>query len=348
MNPTEALAYVYGKPSHRGSIKTTPEDFIVQEILSFEPSGSGEHAFVQIEKWGENTDFIARQLARFTDTKTRDIGFAGLKDRHGLTTQWFSVQLPGQGDPDWSAFSGEQYRVLSHTRNDRKLRRGALRGNHFRLKIRDLEGTTDTLEPRLQAIAKTGVPNYFGPQRFGRDGRNVEEALLMLQNPNTRVSPHVRGILLSSMRSELFNQLLSKRVLSGLWDQGISGDLFMFPDSKSHFEADPLSDEIRERLARHEIHPSGPLIGSKPSTAKDQAAALENEIFNTWPEIHEGLVKSDLETLRRPLRLVPEQLSYGFEDSSTLLLEFSLPAGSYATTILRELLLFASDGLPEV
>jgi len=348
VDPTADLRYVHGKPTVRGTIKTTPEDFIVEEILSFEPSGSGEHAFVQVEKWGENTDFIARQLARFTGTKSRDTGFAGLKDRHGRTRQWFSVQLPGQEDPDWSQWQGENFRVLSHTRNDRKLRRGAIKENRFTLTLRDLDQPAESLMERVEAIAAAGVPNYFGPQRFGRDGDNVERALDLIRNPSTRINPNLRGIFLSAARSEIFNQILSERVLEGIWNQSVAGDVYMFPDSKSHFEADAEDPDIKERIQRKTIHPSGPLVGEKPSVATEKAAEIEHRVLCRYSELHEGLKAERLESLRRPFRLVPDQLSAETWEDGALRLYFNLPAGTYATTVLRELITFEASQQPEV
>lgn len=348
MDPTASLHYAHGQPTVHGAIKTTPADFVVEEILSFEPSGAGEHAFVHIEKWGENTDFVARQLARFTGTKARDIGYAGLKDRHGLTRQWFSVQLPGQEDPDWSCWQGDQFRVLEHTRNDRKLRRGAIKENRFTLTIRELNEPAVALLERVKAISATGVPNYFGPQRFGRDGGNVERALDLIRNPSARISPHLRGIFFSAARSEIFNQILSERVLDGTWNQAIPGDVYMFPDSKSHFEADASDQDIQERIRRMVIHPSGPLIGEKPSVAKAAAAEIESRTLLRFAEIHEGLKTERLESLRRPFRLFPEQLSAEPLDDGSLRIQFNLPTGAYATTVLRELILFESSQHPEI
>ncbi len=348
MDPTAQLHYVHGRPTVRGSIKTTPEDFVVEEVLSFEPTGTGEHAFVYVEKWGENTDYVARQLARFTGTKARDIGFAGLKDRHGRTRQWFSVQLPGKEDPHWQEWQGEQFKVLAHTRNDRKLRRGAIKENRFSVTIQDLDQPAETLLPRIEAIAATGVPNYFGPQRFGRDGDNVERALDLFRNTSTRINPNLRGIYLSAARSEIFNHILSERVFDGVWNLGIAGDVYMFSDSKSHFEADFDAQDIKDRIDLMVIHPSGPLIGDKPSVATLKAAEIETRILTRFSEIHEGLKAERIESLRRPFRLVPEQLIADILDNGSLQLQFNIPAGTYATTLLRELVVFDSSLHPEV
>lgn len=348
MDPTAQLAYVHGKPTVKGAIKTTPDDFIVQEILSFEPSGSGEHAFVYVEKWGENTDFIARQLARFTQTKSRDIGFAGLKDRHGRTSQWFSIHLPGREDPDWNEFQGEQFKALTSTRNDRKLRRGAIKVNQFTLTLRDLDQTASSLLSRLAAIQQKGVPNYFGPQRFGRDGNNVEQALELIRNPARRINPNLRGILLSAARSEIFNQILSERVRLGNWDQSIPGDVYMFCDSKSHFEADADAEDIKERIQQKIIHPSGPLVGENPSGARAEAAEIENRILGNFIELREGLRAEKLDSLRRPYRLIPGCLTSTIPDDRSLTIQFTLPAGAYATTVLRELIAFEASQQPEI
>lgn len=348
MNPTEDLPFAHGTPQLRGSIKLVPEDFIVDEILSFIPSGHGEHALVRIEKWGETTDFITRELQRFTGVRARDIGFAGIKDRHGRTIQWFSIPLPGKPDPDWGQFKGEGYRVIESTRNDRKLRRGALSGNRFQLTLREVQGNWSELENKLETISEHGVPNYFGPQRFGRDGQNVERALNLIRNPDTRISPHLRGLYLSAARSLIFNHILARRVSDQSWNQAISGDVFMFQDSKSFFSADACDPVTLERVRLKEIHPSGPLVGKLPSSAVDDALEHENHVIDTFPELHDGLVRLELESMRRPYRLWPALMSWKHETEDRLHLEFQLPAGSYATTVLREIISFNLNDTIEV
>jgi len=199
---------------------------MVQEILSFQPEGSGEHAFLQIQKQGENTEYVARLLARFAGVRQRDIGYAGLKDRHGRTTQWFSVWLPGKEDPDWSQLETPSIQVLQAVRHARKLKRGVLSGNRFQLLIRDWAGDKSRLEMQLQCIKKSGFPNYFGSQRFGHQGQNVNKALALLQG--AKVKRELRSIYLSAVRSYLFNQILSQRIIANNWNQAIAGDVFIF------------------------------------------------------------------------------------------------------------------------
>ena len=202
--------YVYGQPSGQGKIRSVPEDFIVKENLAFEPSGAGEHAFLQIEKTGENTDYVARQLARFANVRQRDVSFAGLKDRHAVTTQWFSVWLPGKADPDWTQFETDSMKVLQSVRHARKLKRGVLSGNSFKLIIRDWQGDQDKTIRQLEAIKANGIANYYGAQRFGNEGQNVNKALAMFQG--AKVGREQRSLYLSAARSYLFNQILAYRV----------------------------------------------------------------------------------------------------------------------------------------
>lgn len=333
------LPYALGTPLSTATLKESPEDFVVTEVLGFEPSGSGEHVFLWVEKRGENTEYVARQIARVAGVKSRDVSYAGLKDRHARTLQWFSVQLPGKADPDWSALQSATIQVLKTIRNDRKLRRGSAKGNCFELTLRHLNGSTEALIERLEAIKAQGVPNYFGQQRFGREGDNVEKALAFFKDPNARIDPHLRGLYLSAARSELFNQILAKRVCLENWNLGIDGDVFMFPDSKSFFGPEPMTAELSERLNSHRIHPSAVLWGETPSTAQGSALAIEEEATAPLQELCEGLKAARLETARRPLRLTPMDLTWSFEDPEVLKLFFTLPAGAYATTLVRELVM---------
>ena len=336
-DPTADLPHALGGPCGRGIIKLSPDDFIVDEILGFEPSGEGEHVFLRIEKRGENTEYLARQIARFARTPVRNVSYAGLKDRHGRTIQWFSVQLPGQVGPDWSGFETDSVRVLEMTRNQRKLRRGAAVGNRFELTLRQLDGAPDRLETRLNDIAQAGVPNYFGPQRFGRDGQNLDAAKALFRGDSPQPNPHQRGLYLSSARSEIFNRILAERVTQGNWNAALDGDVFMFSGSQSFFNAEALDEDIQRRVKEQEIHPSGVLWGKQPSTATGAALAIENRIAASLSDLAEGLASANLETSRRPLRLCPDTLTWEFTIPDTLKLSFVLPSGAYATTVLREL-----------
>ncbi len=338
-DPTADLPYALGGPAGSGAIKLSPDDFIVEEILGFEPSGDGEHVFLLIEKQGDNTDYVARQLGRFAKVSARNISYAGLKDRHGRTRQWFSIQLPGQTGPDWREMETDSLRVLTITRNARKLRRGAASGNRFQLTLRDLNVQPEVLEARLQAIRQRGVPNYFGPQRFGHEGQNLDQARALFADPERRIDPHKRGLYLSAARSEIFNRILAERVRQDNWDQPIAGDVFMFPDSKSFFKPAELDDDIHARVAAKTIHPSGVLWGTTASTASDAALAIEQAIAGHTADLAAGLAAAGLETTRRPLRLYPESLGWQSPEPDCLQLDFCLPAGAYATTVIRELIL---------
>jgi tRNA pseudouridine13 synthase len=336
-DPTAALPYALGGPAGNGSIKLTPEDFVVEEMLGFVPSGEGEHVFLRIEKRRENTDYLARRLARFARVPVRNVSYAGLKDRHGRTIQWFSVQLPGQTGPDWTGFESDTVQVLEVSRNARKLRKGTARGNRFELTVRNLSAPREPLAERLGAIAAHGAPNYFGPQRFGHDGQNLDRARKLFADDARQVDSHQRGLYLSAARSALFNQILAERVSGNTWNIAIPGDVFMFPDSRSFFMPDALTDELRQRLNAREIHPSGVLWGATPSTAQGSALAIENRVAGQLADLAQGLAAAGLETSRRPYRVCPEAMRWDFPEPATLTLSFTLPAGAYATAVLREL-----------
>ena len=329
--------YVYGSPSGQGIIRHHPADFQVTEQLSFEPSGDGEHVFLQIQKTGENTDYVARQLARIAGVRQRDIGYAGIKDRHAVTTQWFSVWLPGlKPDPDWSALTSEQLTILHTIRHARKLKRGVLAANHFKLRIRQWQGDRDTTLQQLERIKTQGIPNYYGEQRFGHGGQNVSKALAMFQGRKT--SRDLRSLYLSAARAYLFNHLLAQRVEARNWNQAVSGEVLSFDLSHSRFHAQQIDASILARVAAYEIHPTGLLWGKGSSETTDAAFALEQAIIATYPELAQGLLDFGVALDRRALRVNVQQLCWQFTDAQTLVLDFSLPAGCYATAVLRELI----------
>ncbi|HET6434509.1 MAG TPA: tRNA pseudouridine(13) synthase TruD, partial [Xanthomonadaceae bacterium] len=202
---TPLLPRAHGEPVLRAVVRSTPEDFRVEELDGFAASGSGEHLLLTIEKRGMNTVFAAQRIARWAGVPEAAIGYAGLKDRHAVTTQRFSVHLPGRDPPPLEALEGEGLRVLDATRHARKLPRGALAGNRFGLLLREVEGEPAAIDARLRAIGARGVPNYFGEQRFGHGAGNVGKALAMFGG--RRVRRDQRAILLSAARSELFNRV---------------------------------------------------------------------------------------------------------------------------------------------
>lgn len=327
--------HAYGGPSASGVIKTSPEDFVVEEILGFEPEGSGEHVFLFIEKIGENTEYIARLLARHAEVRQRDIGYAGLKDRHAVTRQWFSVWLPGKAAPDWLALQSEQLKILRSCRHPRKLKRGVLDGNRFEISVRNWHGECQQTERQLQQIQQQGYPNYFGEQRFGHQGQNLDRCLEMFQG--RRVKPEQRSLYLSAARSYVFNLILAQRVEAGNWNQGLPGDVFKLDGNNSQFHTQIIDELLQQRLTSGDIHPTAALYGKGSSPVSAEALQLEQLVLQANPQWCEGLLKAGLEQDRRAMRVKPQHLSWRFSDDDVLRLSFELPAGSYATGLLREI-----------
>jgi len=264
-----------------------------------------------------------------------DVGYAGLKDRHAVTRQWFSIQLPKSDTGQADRWGDEQWRVLRVTKARRKIRRGGLRGNRFTITVRGLRGDLAALEDRLGRIADRGVPNYFGEQRFGRD--NMARAEAMVSGELRVRDRHLRGIYLSSLRSALFNAVLARRVTNNSWDQALSGEALNLDGSRSFFVADDIDDEIRRRLAAGDIHPTGPLWGRGEPPSRDGAGDLELQIVTTCPESwRQACVAAGMSQERRPLRTVAADMRWRWLASDVLQLDFRLVAGAYATTLLRE------------
>ena len=334
--PAGELPRAFGSAPLQARLRSVDDDFRVEEILGYDADGSGEHAWLWVEKRGANTDWVARELAKFAGVPPLAVGYAGLKDRHAVTRQTFSVQLPGKADPDWSTLTAEGVRVLAATRHTRKLKRGGLRGNRFVLVLRDVRGDADEAQSRLAQIAARGVPNYFGEQRFGRDGDNVAQARAMFAG--RRADRHRRSLLLSAARAQIFNDVLAERVEQGVWDAALGGEIWSLAGSHSWFGPEPFTPELAARLARFDIHPSGPLWGEGEPPSQAEAGALEREIAARQDELVRGLVAARMSQERRPLRLLPRDLSWRWLDATTLELAFELPAGSYATVVVRELL----------
>lgn len=327
----------YGAPVLHACIRSTVEDFFVEELPGFEASGAGEHLLLSIEKRGMNTAFAAKTIAQWAGVDESAIGYAGLKDRHAVTRQRFSVWLPRKVAPDVSALHSEDLRVLDSAWHARKLPRGALAGNRFVLVLRDLAGEHAEIEARLAMLAARGVPNYFGEQRFGRKGDNVQQAVAMFAG--RRVKREERTLLLSAARSELFNRVLATRVEAGNWDAALDGEVWLLDGSRSVFGPEPFSPELQARLQAFDIHPSGPLWGEgvlrSTGAARDiELAALAGD---TAGRLCRGLEKAGLKQERRALRLRPSGLAWEWRADGALTLCFALPPGCYATTVLREL-----------
>ncbi len=329
------LPWAYGVPPLKALLRSTPEDFVVEEILGYDAEGTGEHALLWVEKRGANTDWVARELAKFAGVSQVAVGYAGMKDRHAVTRQTFSVQLAGKPDPDWSTFPHAEVKVLAATRHSRKLKRGALRGNRFVLVLRDVHGDREAVQQVLAQIAARGVPNYYGEQRFGREGSNVAQARAMFAG--RRVERDKRSFLLSAARSQIFNSVLAVRVERAVWDTPLDGEIWSLAGSRSWFGPEPFSEVLAERLARADIHPSGPLWGQGEPPTQGVAGALEREIAVAHSDLVAGLTSARMDQERRPLRLMPKDLKWHWLDDAALELSFELPAGAYATVVVREL-----------
>lgn len=318
-----------------GTIRQHPADFKVDEIPAFEPEGSGEHVFLLIEKTGENTDWVAGQLAKIAGVPRKDVSYAGLKDRHAITTQWFSIQLPGKDAPNWQQHLPETVKIIEQSRHQRKLRRGTLKGNRFSIIVRDLEGDLASIEAICQQIKVNGVPNYYGEQRFGHDNANINSATKWFNGEFKPKSRNKRSIYLSAARSWIFNQILSERVQNQMWNKKIPGDVFILDGSQSCFKDDG-DENLNSRVESFDIHPSGALWGKGDLMSADAVNVLEQGIAQRNQQLTSGLIKHGLKQERRSLRLPVNDFSYEF-DKDGLTLSFILSPGTYATSVLREI-----------
>ncbi len=329
--------YANSEPTLSGVIRSHFSDFKVDEKFAFDATGEGEHALLHIKKQDTNTDWLSRQISDLAGVRKVDVSYAGLKDRHAITTQWFSVWLPGKPDPDWSKLNSENVEILKTIRHNRKLRRGSLRGNQFTLIVRDVEGDASDLTQRMDVVQKDGVPNYFGDQRFGIDGKNLEKAEIMFGGKRVK-DRFKRSIYLSSARSAMFNDVLSQRVKMNKWANGIAGDVMLLDNSHSYFLAEEIDDKIILRLKEHDIHPSGPLWGRGDLLSKGTVAEIENKLPDKFELFDRGLKNARLDQERRSLRLSVNDLNWNYDiDNKLLELSFFLPAGGYATSVLREI-----------
>src|SRR5690606_3044353 len=333
----EGLPRAHGAAVLSAAIRTVPEDFFVEEIDAFAASGEGEHLLLSVEKRGMNTAYAAKLLAQWAGVGEMAVGYAGLKDRHAVTRQRFSVHLPRRQAPAPGALEAEGLRVLGHAWHARKLPRGALAGNRFRLVLRAVAGDRAAIEARLRDITATGVPNYFGEQRFGRDGANLDNAIAMFAG--RRVARAQRTHLLSAARSELFNRVLAARVRDGSWNRGLEGEVWLLDGSRSVFGPEPWSQALAERLARFDIHPGAPLWGRGELRSTGAARQVEEAALADGQALalRAGLESAGLRQERRATRLRPAGLAWEWPGDDVLLLAFELPPGAYATTVLAAL-----------
>ena len=346
------LPRAYGEAVLVAKFRATPEDFLVEEMPAFEPAGQGEHLLLSVEKRGMNTAFAAKRIAAWAAIAEMGVGYAGMKDRHAVTRQRFSVHLPKRVSPDLAALQSDDLRIIESHWHNRKLPRGALAGNRFVIVLRDVQGDRAAIEARLVNIRDHGLPNYFGEQRFGRDGDNVEAARRMFQDANParqpaahgagfskkpRVKREQRSIYLSAARSELFNAVLAARVDAGNWSTGIDGEVWMLDGSHSVFGPEPLSVELQERAMRQDIHPTGAMWGVGELRSRAEARAIEEAALSEYADLCAGLAAAQLKQERRALRVKVAQLAWDWPEEAALRLHFQLAPGAYATGLLAEL-----------
>jgi tRNA pseudouridine13 synthase len=328
-------ARAWGAPVAEARLKTQPADFKVVEQLGYELDGVGEHLWLWLEKTGHNTEWVVNALAKHWQLPPKAFGYAGKKDRQAVTQQWISVHLPGRADPDWSSLPWEGVRVVTAKRHGRKLQTGGLAGNRFELCLRDCQGDRTEIEQRLCRLAEEGVPNYFGPQRFGKAGQNLAAATAWLKQPRNRLPRHLRGLYLSALRSALFNDVLSQRVQHGTWQQALPGDVLM-TQTGGCFVAEALDEALCQRVADGALSPTGLLSGRGALMTQGQPRDWEQSVIAAHPLWQNGLEKAGMKQARRALRLFASEMAWQWADETTLKLTFALPAGSYATTLLRE------------
>jgi tRNA pseudouridine13 synthase len=322
-------------PLLAAAIRTCPEDFVVREVLGFELTGAGEHIWLRVRKREFTTDYLAGLLAAIAGIRRGEVGYAGLKDKFAVTEQWFSLQAP-KGEPDWSALPAG-VEVLEATRHNRKLRTGALKGNEFELVLRHCRGDREALAQRVAEIARDGFPNYFGEQRFGHGGANLAHAEAMFMRRERVKDRYRRGIYISAARSAIFNAVLDARVADGSWCHAIPGDVMQLDGSSSWFVIDEPDEEIVRRCREGDIHPTGPLWGDGDPPVHNGTLQLEKDIAARFDVLSKGLADTRMDHDRRALRAIPKHLSAAWLDDTTVRLQFFLPAGSYATVLLREL-----------
>ena len=328
------LAYLQKTPPKQTALlKAECADFVVKEQLGYNMSSDGEFVAVKVRKTDCNTLFVGEQLAKFAGISARNMSYAGLKDRKAVTEQWFSLQMPGQPTPDFSQFSLEGVEILDVTRHQRKIRIGSLQGNHFEILLRNVE-ETDELKVRLDFLAKNGFPNYFTEQRFGRDGNNLTQALRWANGEIKVKDRNKRSFYLSAARSEIFNLIVSKRMELNLAQQILVGDVLQLNGSHSWFVVDESEDlaQLQQRLAQQDVLLTAPLIGEEEKSAVD----FEHEIFAQHQALFDLMRQERMKAARRPILMQPQQFQWQFEPNG-LRLQFALPAGSYATALIREL-----------
>ncbi|MEP4890286.1 MAG: tRNA pseudouridine(13) synthase TruD [Aliiglaciecola sp.] len=327
-------------PTSSGTIKSSYADFVVREELGYELTGEGEHIHLWVQKEGLNTAFVAEQLAKFCRLPLRAITYAGRKDKHALTQQWFGVHAPGKQTFEWQSLELDGLSILESKRHNKKLRVGALKGNRFELVVRDITDTSQ-LQQRLEYIQQNGVPNYFGAQRFGESrhhqrGGNLLLAQSMLNGETIR-NRNKRSMAISALRSWLFNEFIHQRLQQQNYATPLPGEACILTGSNSYFIAPQIDSETRLRLAKNDIVLSAPMWGTGELATEAQVREFEQQVAKQQTSVCQLLESLGLKQERRGICLKPQNLKWQI-GSDTLNIEFSLPAGCFATSVLRELI----------
>jgi len=342
------------KISTTGIIRTNPQDFKVTELNDIELSGAGEHLWLYIEKTDSNTDWVAKQLSNVCQTPRGQVGFAGLKDRHAVTQQWFSIQLPKiSGIKKIQSALPDAITIIEHGKHSKKIKVGQLNYNQFEIIIREINcnhksndksdsenNKKQQIEKNIQNIKDNGVPNYFGPQRFGHDMGNIQKAQDWFSGSYKVKTKNLKSILISTARSHIFNTIVAQRIKEKTWDTTITGDILQLNKSHSWFTAsDASTTEIVERLKVFDIHLTAAMWGEDPVQSSESCAIMEKKIADTFPIYQLGFEKFRLKQDRRAMRICPIDLKHEWIDDN-LKLTFKLLPGAYATGVIREILDF--------
>ncbi|MCP4431904.1 MAG: tRNA pseudouridine(13) synthase TruD [Gammaproteobacteria bacterium] len=331
-----SLVYPYGKPAIKGRLKTTAEDFLVDEELGFEPTGEGEHLFILVEKNGLTTPELIEKVARDAGIKPRDIGYSGLKDKVAVTRQWLSLYLPGKIQSPISSV-GDGYTILRQIWHNRKLRPGTHRFNRFEVLLRDVDQIDLKTHQQIESIKTSGMANYFGQQRFGVTSGNVWHALQVFSNARKtrKLSRSKKSLYLSALRSELFNQILSKRIEANIWQEPVQGDVFMLRGSQSVFQ-ETLTEEMLSRYREFDISSTASLFGTGVDMLCEEALQIEKQVYSDNPDICNCLLEQGVKRQKRALRVVVNDFSYDYQaEEQQLRLTARLPRGSYFTSLLN-------------
>ncbi|QLB12400.1 tRNA pseudouridine13 synthase [Bisgaardia hudsonensis] len=333
------LAYLQTPPKQTALLKSECTDFIVKEELGYQISGEGEFVALKVRKTNCNTLFVGEQLAKFAGISSRNMGYAGLKDRQAVTEQWFCLQMPGKPTPDFSQFQLDGVEILAVTRHNRKIRIGSLKGNHFEILLRNVV-ETDELKVRLENLKNYGFPNYFTEQRFGRDGHNLTQALRWAKGEINIKDRKKRSFYLSAARSEIFNLVVSERINQQLTNTILENDILQLTGSHSWFSATKEEDfsALQERLKTQDIQLTAPLVGDMPQLACE----LENQIVTQHQDILNLMKKERVKPARRPVLMQAQNLNWQFNHQG-LTISFFLPTGSYATALIRELVIISEE-----